>query len=278
MKARQPEVLGLHGLFLLSLAVSVSRGEVVSQVKWLRKVPRCSMDLLVFVCILMVAWRACAADIQTLGVVEVTDSAENVAGAADSASEGAIPRKAVEAEVAYAPGQVLEDVPGLSVTQHSGEGKANQYFLRGVNLDHGTDLRVTVDGMLVNERSHAHGQGYADLNFLIPELIGSIGYRKGPYYADEGDFSTVGAIHVGYVDTLERGIAKVTVGQDGYERALLADSSKLGMGTLLYGLEYVHNNGPWTIPRKLPKIQQRLPLQRDRRAKQLQCDRNGLWE
>jgi hypothetical protein len=195
-----------------------------------------------------------AADIRTLGVVEVAESRENVVGAADSASEGVIPRKAVEADIAYEPGELLETVPGLDVTQHSGEGKANQYFLRGVNLDHGTDLRVTLDDMLVNERTHAHGQGYADLNFLIPELVSGIEYRKGPYYADEGDFSTVGAIHIGYVDTLERGIAKATVGQDGYVRTLFADSSKLGMGTLLYGLEYVHDDGPWKVPEGFKKF------------------------
>ena len=203
---------------------------------------------------LSLPWTAGAEDVQTLGVVEVTESAENVAGAADSASEGVVPRREVEAQVAYEPGELLETTPGLVVTQHSGEGKANQYFLRGVNLDHGTDLRVTVDGMLVNERSHAHGQGYADLNFLIPELISGIQYKKGPYYADEGDFSSVGAINVGYLDTLERGIAKATIGQDGYRRGLLADSSKLGMGTLLFGLEYVHNDGPWRISENFQKL------------------------
>ena len=85
--------------------------------------------------------------------------------------------------------KALEVVPGLIVTQHSGEGKANQYFLRGFNLDHGTDLAIKVDGMPVNMPTHGHGQGYADINFLIPELIQSVNVRKGPYYADVGDFS-----------------------------------------------------------------------------------------
>jgi len=78
-------------------------------------------------------------------------------------------------------GEVLELVPGLIATQHSGEGKANQYFLRGFNLDHGTDIDITLDEMPVNMRTHAHGQGYADLNFMIPELISTMHYSKGPF-------------------------------------------------------------------------------------------------
>ena len=85
-------------------------------------------------------------------------------------------------------------MPGLIITQHSGEGKANQYFLRGFNLDHGTDLAITLDDMPINMRTHAHGQGYSDLNFLIPELIGSMDFRKGPYFADVGDFGSAGAV------------------------------------------------------------------------------------
>ena len=96
-------------------------------------------------------------------------------------------------------------MPGLIVTQHSGEGKANQYFLRGYNLDHGTDLAITVDGVPVNMRTHAHGQGYADLNWLIPETIAAIDVRKGPYFADEGDFASVGSIHIGLIDRTKKG-------------------------------------------------------------------------
>ena len=99
-----------------------------------------------------------------------------------------------------------KSTPGLVVTQHSGEGKANQYFLRGFNLDHGTDLAISVDGMPVNMRTHGHGQGYADINFLIPELIQSMRVRKGPYFADEGDFSSAGALHIDYLDTLNPGL------------------------------------------------------------------------
>nr|WP_229423648.1 TonB-dependent receptor plug domain-containing protein [Massilia frigida] len=128
---------------------------------------------------------------------------------------------------------MLEATPGLIVSQHSGEGKAKQFYLRGFNLDHGTGLRTTVDGMLVNQRSHAHGQGWTDLNFLIPELANRLDYRTGPYYADEGDFAAAGALAVRYADTLPEGIASLGLGQNGYRRALLADSPVLGKGKLL---------------------------------------------
>jgi hypothetical protein len=202
----------------------------------------------------MLASLAHAGDIQTLDVVEVTDTTENLVGTADSANEGTAPREEVQSIPYYRVGEVLEVTPGLIVTQHSGEGKANQYFLRGVNLDHGTDLRITVDGMLVNERTNAHGQGYSDLNFMIPELIDTIQYRKGPYYAEYGDFSSVGAIDINYIDTLKQGVAKTTVGFDGYERGLLADSIKLGKGNLLGAVEYVHNDGPWTNTADFRKV------------------------
>jgi len=210
--------------------------------------------LLILSCGLAVATAAWAGDIQTLEVVEVTDSPENLTGATDASSEGVVPQKQVQAQVTYDPGEVLQVTPGLVVTQHSGEGKANQYFLRGVNLDHGTDLRIAVDGMLVNQRTNAHGQGYADLNFLIPELVKGIQYRKGPYYADEGDFSSVGAVSVDYVDKLERGFAQVTGGQNNYARALLADSVRLGQGNLLFGSETLYNDGPWTNPEHFRKF------------------------
>ncbi len=204
----------------------------------------CSVFMIFFVA--LVAGPAFAGGIQTLDVVDVTDTTENLVGATDSANEGTVPREQIETRPAYRNGELLEVVPGLIVTQHSGEGKANQYFLRGVNLDHGTDLRTTVDGMDINERTNAHGQGYSDTNFMIPELIDYIQYRKGPYYAEYGDFSSVGAIDIHYVDTLKQGIASTTVGNFGYERELFADSIKLGPGNLLAAGEYEHNDGPWS--------------------------------
>src|SRR4029450_11375453 len=135
-----------------------------------------------------------------------TAPAGEPAAPAPAASELSLSRERVNAQPALRPGEVLEATPGLVITQHSGEGKANQYFLRGFNLDHGTDLAITVDGMPVNMRTHGHGQGYADLNFLIPELLGSIRVRKGPYFADEGDFSSAGSLHINFIDRLDPGM------------------------------------------------------------------------
>ncbi|QWG14576.1 TonB-dependent receptor [Bradyrhizobium sediminis] len=151
------------------------------------------------------------------------------------------------------PAEALEVVPGLIVTQHSGDGKANQYFLRGFNLDHGTDLAISVDGMPVNMRTHAHGQGYADLNFLIPELIRSVNIRKGPYFADEGDFSSVGAVHISLLDSIKT-MASITAGSFGYRRGLGVTSTKLGEGTLLVAGEASSYNGPWDNPDRLRKL------------------------
>jgi outer membrane receptor protein involved in Fe transport len=151
-------------------------------------------------------------------------------------------------------GEALEAVPGLIVTQHSGEGKANQYFLRGFNLDHGTDLAISVDGMPVNMPTHGHGQGYADINFLIPELVQSVNVRKGPYFADQGDFASAGAVAIDYVNRLPKNIAELTFGSFGYRRALAAGSTAVGAGTLLAAFEGVGHNGPWDVPDHVRKL------------------------
>jgi outer membrane receptor protein involved in Fe transport len=152
------------------------------------------------------------------------------------------------------PAAVLESIPGVVVTQHSGSGKANQYFLRGFNLDHGTDFAVHVDGMPVNLPSHGHGQGYADLNFLIPELVDHIHYRKGPYFADEGDFSAAGTAHVDLARALSGSTAQLTAGSFGYRRTLFTGGSELADGNLLGALEIGRDDGPWLNPEKLRKL------------------------
>ena len=191
---------------------------------------------------------------QVLEKVVVTGTATDLVGVADSANVGTVTQKQLEARTVYRPGELLESAPGLVVSQHSGEGKANQFYLRGFNLDHGTDLRTTVDGMLVNQRSHSHGQGWTDLNFLIPELATGLEYKKGPYYANEGDFASAGAVSIRYADSLDRGIASVGLGQNGFRRVLLADSPKLGKGNLLYALEAFHNDGPFVHPDDYRKL------------------------
>lgn len=145
-------------------------------------------------------------------------------------------------------------MPGLVVTQHSGAGKANQYFLRGFNLDHGTDFATWVAGMPVNLRTHAHGQGYTDLNFIIPELVERVDYFKGPYYAQRGDFASAGAAQMFYSDRLKQNLALGTLGDFGYQRALLAGTASLGAGGLTYGLEYQHSDGPWDVPADYRKV------------------------
>ena len=182
----------------------------------------------------------------TSSTIVVTGSRLSQLGIADSANAGVVTAKQLAARTIYRPGELLEATPGLIVSQHSGEGKANQYYLRGFNLDHGTDLRTTIDGMLVNQRSHSHGQGWTDVNWLIPELAGQLDYHKGPYSIEDGDFAAAGSVSVHYVDTLPKTLVGLGVGQNGYYRGLIAGSHAVGGGNLLYALEIFHNDGPFT--------------------------------
>ncbi len=185
--------------------------------------------------------------------VEVRGHYDNGVGTSGAASQGSVTAALIANRPALRPGELLEFVPGVIVTQHSGDGKANQYFLRGFNLDHGTDFATFVDGMPVNMRTHAHGQGYTDLNFLMPELVDRINYKKGPYYADEGDFASAGAAHMGLANKLKDSTASVTVGEHQYYRANVTGSTPLGDGNLVYGAELGHNNGPWVSPEAFHK-------------------------
>jgi outer membrane receptor protein involved in Fe transport len=180
--------------------------------------------------------------------IVVEGKARRLADIANSATEGIIFPEQLKERPVYRVGELLEAVPGLIVTQHSGEGKANQYFMRGFNLDHGTDIEITVDDMPVNMRTHAHGQGYSDINFLIPELASGIEYRKGTYSAVEGDFATAGAVHIGLVDTLDQDLLSLGAGTLGDQRIFGALSRPVADGNLLAAGEFVHLDGPWTIP------------------------------
>jgi len=150
--------------------------------------------------------------------------------------------------------EALEIVPGLAVTQHSGEGKANQYYLRGFNLDHGSDLALYLDGMPLNMRTHGHGQGYADANFVIPELLASILARKGPYNAEDGDFSNAGSIYLQYLDKLPKGVMSTTGGSFGYGRVFGAKSWEHAGGNILGAGEATIYNGPWARPDSIRKF------------------------
>jgi outer membrane receptor protein involved in Fe transport len=169
------------------------------------------------------------------------------AGIATSGSQGVVGYADFENRPISRAGELAENVPGLIATQHSGSGKANQYFLRGFNLDHGTDLAEFVDGAPINMRSHGHGQGYLDLNFLIPELVERIDYAKGPYHAENGDFSSAGSMRFKTKDRSQHPFAEVTGGSFGYLRGLFAGSTDLGAGSLLAALEVTSSNGPWVL-------------------------------
>jgi hypothetical protein len=186
--------------------------------------------------------------------VVVTASTEDVLGQAATSSEGVVTKQELQLRPVYRVGQLLETVPGLVVTVHSGEGKANQYLLRGFNLDHGTDLATFVGGMPVNARTHAHGQGYTDLNFLIPELASGVRFTKGPYHAAEGDFSSVGSNHLGFVADLPAQ-ASLSAGTLGDQRVFAGATFALNddLGLIVAG-EGVHLDGPWDHPDNLRKV------------------------
>ena len=193
---------------------------------------------------------------------------DNGVGTSDAASQGTVRGERLTDLPLLRPGEVLETVPGLVVTQHSGDGKANQYFLRGYNLDHGTDFATWVEGVPINMPTNAHGQGYTDLNVLIPELVEKIDYRKGPYFAEDGDFSSAGSARIKYRDSLDAGILDIAAGVDGYRRLLLAGSTSLaaltGIGSsgtpskagprVLGALEVQRDDGPWTTPEGVRKV------------------------
>ena len=194
--------------------------------------------------------------------VEVTGRHyDNSVGSSDAASQGTIRADLLKSRPALRPGEVLEFVPGVIVTQHSGDGKANQYFLRGFNLDHGTDFATSVNGLPVNMPSHGHGQGYSDLNFLLPELVDRIAYRKGPYFAQNGDFASAGSADIVYRTRLDAPFATLTLGKDGFRRGVAGGSTGLGNGMVLLGaVELQRNDGPWTVPEGLHKTNAVLTL------------------
>jgi outer membrane receptor for Fe3+-dicitrate len=216
---------------------------------------------------------AAADDGTALPAITVRAHYSNGVGTSDAASQGVVNGQLLKDVPLLRPGEVMETVPGLVVTQHSGDGKANQYFLRGYNLDHGTDFATRVEGVPVNMPTNAHGQGYSDLNFLIPELVDQIDYRKGPYFADTGDFSSAGSADVRYVNQLDQNLLSLTGGSHGYQRILMAgsrllqapgDSTGTGLiasGPVLLGaLELMRENGPWDNPEKFRKINALLRL------------------
>jgi len=175
-------------------------------------------------------------------------------GQALAASEGSVGGADLLIRPMLKTAELLEAMPGMVAVQHSGSGKANQYFLRGFNLDHGTDYSAHVDGVALNLRSHGHGQGYLDINGLIPETVEAIDYRKGPYRADIGDFSMAGASFIRSVDRLEQSFMSAEAGQFGWNRYAGGLSEDVGSGTLTLVGEYKQYDGPWQSPEQLDHV------------------------
>ena len=194
------------------------------------------------------------ADTPSSATIIVTGRAADLIGKASSASEGQVAKADLEDRPIQRIGELLETIPGFIATQHSGGGKANQYFLRGFNLDHGTDFAAFIDGVPINMRTHGHGQGYLDLGFIIPELVDRLDFSKGPYRADTGDFSTAGAARFSTVDSFDVPFIRADVGTSDYYRVLVGGSTKLGAGTALLAVEARYDNGPYDLPQDLQLI------------------------
>mgnify|MGYP002700073069 CR=1 FL=1 len=189
-----------------------------------------------------------SADVAEMTNITVSSSAQ--VGDAVSASMGTVVAEQIAQRPISRAGEILETVPGLIVTQHSGEGKANQYFLRGFNLDHGTDMATFIDGMPINNRSHGHGQGYTDINFIIPETIESLDYKKGPYYAQEGDFANAGAVRMHSKHSMDNSLIKLGFGEYGYQRLLLASGNE----NIVAALDVSRYDGPWEVEQEQEKV------------------------
>ncbi len=178
----------------------------------------------------------------------VTGKAEDLLGNAESASQGSASAADLLNQAYLRRSEILEIVPGLITTQHAGGGKATQYFLRGFNLDHGTEFAVSLDAMPINMRTHTHGQGYADLNFIIPEFVDRIDYTKGVYAAKNGDLSSAGSADFQIVNSLEHSFVSSTIGERGFYRTVAGHSMNAGIGTLTLGGEWNTYDGPWERP------------------------------
>ena len=219
----------------------------------LRPVLRPSLLAALLASLFAPASGAHAGGLPTIKQIFIKASAGAAMGVSESATEGTISAEQIATRPLLRAAELIETVPGMIVTQHSGDGKANQYFLRGFNLDHGSDFATTVVGMPVNVASHAHGQGYMDLNFVIHELVSTVRYRKGVYAADDGDFSNTGSARISYQRQVDAPYVDVTVGPHDFRRVLAVAGSDFGDNHLLAAVELARNNGPWDQPEELKK-------------------------
>ena len=180
--------------------------------------------------------------------ITVNGREDDLVGIAVSATQGTVGATEIQDRPILRSGEVMETIPGLIITQHAGGGKANQYFLRGFNLDHGTDFATFLDGMPLNLPSHAHGEGYSDMNTVIDELVQRVNFQKGPYYADVGNYGSAGNADLVFFKTLPQTFLSLEGGMYGYARAAFGASQKLGLGNLLVGGEAYYDDGPWKHP------------------------------
>ena len=226
-----------------------------------------------------IASSAFAHDDHTSALEElvVYGRAEEMIGVAQSASEGIVGYDDIQLSPLLRVGELAEAVPGMVATQHSGTGKANQYYLRGFNLDHGTDFSARAEGVPLNMRTHGHGQGYLDLNFLIPELVATTSYRKGPYSAQVGDFSSAGGVDFAFYDELDESIAELSAGEFGYNRALVATSADLSEGVLTGALDLTRYEGPWDLEENLEQEKLYLSYQTELGTAQAKLTVQGYW-
>ena len=210
------------------------------------KIKQLSLNVITSSILLVTGAESIAHDGNNLERIAVVGREVNLVGEAISASQGYVGQAEISIRPMLRTGEILELVPGMVVSQHSGTGKANQYFLRGFNLDHGSDFSTLIDGMPINNRTHGHGQGYTDLNFIIPETIGGVSYKKGAYYAQVGDFSGAGSAHMTTANALDHGTVSLSLGQDNYQRLVLLDSINTDSGEWFYALESNKYDGPWS--------------------------------
>ena len=203
--------------------------------------------------------------------VNVPGRADSLIGIAESATQGTVGAAEIQDRPILRAGEILETVPGLIITQHAGGGKANQYFLRGFNLDHGTDFAIFLDGMPLNLPSHAHGEGYSDMNTVIDELVQRVNFQKGPYYADVGNYGSAGNAESGVFQDAARGLSSLSKAA----RMVMggpcsAHRKKLGSGNLLVGGEAYYDDGPWKHPDGYAKFNEPCNLQPGRRGQWFQ--------
>ncbi|MBN4053819.1 TonB-dependent receptor [Haliea sp. AH-315-K21] len=189
----------------------------------------------------------------TIESVIIWGRSTRMLGEADSGSQGIVGNADFSTRPMMRVGELVEVIPGMIATQHSGSGKANQYFLRGMNLDHGSDFTAIYEGMPVNHRSHAHASGYLDINFMIPEIIEQVEFHKGTYYTENGDFSAAGASRFSTYERLDRNFMELTFGNLSHRRIVGAASFDAFDGTMLYAGEVENRDGPWELEEDVNK-------------------------